>query len=70
MCFCQEPLKDYKMEKVYTSMGLLTKEQIMELIKERKMKTTEDISLMFKNLFWKPCNPNSIGCTAIIGLKE
>ena len=32
-------------------MGLLTKEQIRELIKERNMKTTEDISLMFKDLF-------------------
>lgn len=32
-------------------MGLLTKEQIRELIKERKMKTTDDISLMLKDLF-------------------
>jgi len=35
----------------YKSMGLLTKEQIRELIKERNMKNTEDISLMFKDLF-------------------
>jgi len=32
-------------------MGLLTKEQIRELIKERNMKTTDDISLMLKDLF-------------------
>jgi len=33
------------------SMGLLTKEQIRELIKERNMKTTSDISAMLKDLF-------------------
>lgn len=32
-------------------MGLFTKEQLKELIKERNMKTTEDISLMLKDLF-------------------
>lgn len=32
-------------------MGLLTKEQIRELIKERNMKTTGDISAMLKDLF-------------------
>lgn len=32
-------------------MGLLTKEQIRELIKERNMKTTSDISAMLKDLF-------------------
>jgi putative transposase len=32
-------------------MGLLTKEQIRELIKERNMKIAEDISLMLKDLF-------------------
>ena len=32
-------------------MGLLTKEQILELIKERNMKTTGDISAMLKDLF-------------------
>jgi transposase-like protein len=32
-------------------MGLLTKEQIRALIKERNMKTTEDISSMLKDLF-------------------
>ena len=32
-------------------MGLLTKDQIRELIAERGMKTTEDISLMLKDLF-------------------
>jgi transposase-like protein len=32
-------------------MGLLTKEQIRGLIKERNMKTTEDISSMLKDLF-------------------
>ena len=32
-------------------MGLLTKEQIRELIKERNMKTTDDISLMLKDMF-------------------
>lgn len=32
-------------------MGLLTKEQIRELIKERNMKKTDDISLMLKDLF-------------------
>lgn len=32
-------------------MGLLTKEQIRELIKERNMKTTDDISTMLKELF-------------------
>jgi transposase-like protein len=33
------------------SMGLLTKEQIRELIKERNIKTTSDISAMLKDLF-------------------
>ena len=32
-------------------MGLFTKEQIRALIKERNMKTTDDISLMLKDLF-------------------
>lgn len=32
-------------------MGLFTKEQLRELIKERNMKTTEDISLMLRDLF-------------------
>ncbi len=32
-------------------MGLFTKEQLRELIKERNMKTTEDISIMLKDLF-------------------
>ena len=32
-------------------MGLLTKEQIRELIKERTIKTTSDISAMLKDLF-------------------
>jgi putative transposase len=32
-------------------MAIFTKEQISELIKERNMKTTEDISSMFKDLF-------------------
>lgn len=32
-------------------MGLLTKKQLRELIKERNMKTTDDISAMLKDLF-------------------
>ena len=32
-------------------MGLFTKEQIRQIIKERNMKTTDDISLMLKDLF-------------------
>ena len=32
-------------------MGLLTREQIRGLIKERNMKTTDDISAMLKDLF-------------------
>ena len=39
------------MKEGYKSMGLLSKEQISELIKERNMKTTEDISTMLKDLF-------------------
>lgn len=39
------------MKEGYKSMGLLIKEQIRELIKERNMKTTEDISTMLKDLF-------------------